>query len=173
MARCSRNGARKRAHAASSSPFTGPLDQNVARVFEPAGGDAKSAERDESVAAPIAEPRIAGDDRAARAAFHEIGIGGAVQGRLEGFAARAFGTARHHVKFLGRFEVIKPRIVGREAPHRGLGCEVPMEHSRRGEVLGRVESARGFFAVEEIARPRWLVAVVAIAARDYAGRAVI
>ena len=76
-------------------------DQNVARLLETAGRDAEAAQRDECVAAPIAEPRITGDDRFAFAALDEVGVGGAFERRLENFSG---GAARRPDLGITRFD---------------------------------------------------------------------
>jgi hypothetical protein len=56
-----------------------PFDQDVARVVVAVTGEADAAQRDERVATPVGEPRIAGDDRLAAAAPHDVGVGGAME----------------------------------------------------------------------------------------------
>src|SRR5213075_1526610 len=48
-----------RQHALGNN--TGPGEQNIARVFQVAGRNAETANRDKRVTAPIAEPGVAGD----------------------------------------------------------------------------------------------------------------
>ena len=62
---------------------TRPADQDVPRFGQPAGGHAQASQRDEGVAAPVGEPRVAGDDGLAGAAPHEKGIRRAVERRRE------------------------------------------------------------------------------------------
>ena len=54
--------------------------RRIARaIVAPAARQAQPAQRDERVAAPVGEPRIAGDDRAAGAARDEVRVGRAVE----------------------------------------------------------------------------------------------
>src|SRR5207247_2459727 len=57
----------------------GPLEQNIARIFEPAGGDAEAAKRNERVASPVAEPWIACDEGFSFAALDKICVTGAFE----------------------------------------------------------------------------------------------
>src|SRR6266700_8024616 len=66
-----------RQHALGNN--AGPGEQNIARIFQMAGRDAKAANRDKRVAAPIAEPWIAGDKDLSWAALDEICVGGAFE----------------------------------------------------------------------------------------------
>src|SRR5213083_1489229 len=68
-----------------------PGEQNIARVFQVAGRDAKAANRDKRVAAPIAEPWIAGDERLSLAALYQVLIGGAFERTGEIFPASLLG----------------------------------------------------------------------------------
>ena len=56
-----------------------PLQQDVARFFEPADRDAQTAQSDKRVASPIAKPRISSDEGLAFAAFDEIHVSGALE----------------------------------------------------------------------------------------------
>jgi hypothetical protein len=58
----------------------GPGQQDVASEVEPAGQCHEAAQRYECVATPVGEPGIAGDDRLAAAALHDVGVGGALKG---------------------------------------------------------------------------------------------
>ena len=51
---------------------TGPLAQDRARRAEIAGGEAETSKRDECIAAPVTEPRVARDERATGAALHQV-----------------------------------------------------------------------------------------------------
>ena len=78
----------------------GPLEQDRPRFVEPAGREAEPAQRDERVAAPVGEPRIAGDDGLARAAPHDVRVGGALSGESRTARRRALlrrGAARAKV----------------------------------------------------------------------------
>src|SRR5205823_8500412 len=59
-----------RQHALRNSARPG--EQNIARVFQMSGRDAEAANGDKRVAAPIAEPGVAGDEGFAFAALDEI-----------------------------------------------------------------------------------------------------
>jgi len=62
---------------------SGPFEEYISCIVEPSGRQAETAQRNESVAPPIREPGIAGDDRFAIAAFDEIGVGSAIERRRE------------------------------------------------------------------------------------------
>src|SRR5207247_5058923 len=67
-----------------------PFDENVARVRQATGREAKATYSDERIATPVGEPRIAGNDRASRAAADQVRIGGAVDRLRESCAPAAF-----------------------------------------------------------------------------------
>src|SRR6059058_3874052 len=62
-----------------------PSEQNIARVFQMSGRDAEAANRNKRVAAPIAEPGVAGDEGLSLAALDEICVGGAFERTGETF----------------------------------------------------------------------------------------
>ena len=75
---------------------------------EPAGGEAQSAQRDECVAPPVAEPRIAGNHGETGAALDEVVFRGALERRAAAGAATYFiGGLLGVGASLGLIEILK------------------------------------------------------------------
>ncbi len=133
----------------------GPREQDVARVLEAAAAQAEAAQRDERVAAPVAEPRVAGDDGAPFAARDEVRIGRALEPALEvPAAALLFGAQTSHQRV---DRLVHPLAglgtVGGDRPLRLAAREVEAEHRGRAEILHRVQPALFLPRVEEAAIP--------------------
>jgi hypothetical protein len=111
----------------------GPRTQDVARDLAATACEAQAAQRDERVAAPITEPRIAGDDRSAEAALGDVRV------RRTICLGHGRTPRRFALEQLGRW--LGPRR-GREAEPRGRH-EVEREHAGHREVLLVIEAAFG------------------------------
>ena len=61
-----------RQHALGDGP--GPLQQDGARLVQPAGRETEAAQGDEGVPAPVAEPGIAGDDGLPFSTASQVGV---------------------------------------------------------------------------------------------------
>src|SRR5439155_19288164 len=79
-------------------------DQNIARVFQVAGRDAKAANGDKRVAAPIAEPGIAGDEGLSLAALDEICVRRAFERTGEIFPAGLYYRSYLGIPRFGGFD---------------------------------------------------------------------
>src|SRR5439155_6566704 len=144
---------------------TRPGEQNIARVFKMPGRDAKAANRDKRVAAPIAEPGIAGDEGLSFAALDEICVGGAFERTGEIFPASLLGRPNLGMTRFDGFDVGARVSFSREQEHRRFVRKRKFEYARRREIFRRVESARLFFRVEKISIPGGLVPVTAVRMR--------
>src|SRR5262249_30042449 len=108
---------------------SGPFEEDRTGIVQPAGREAEPAECDELVPAPVAEPRVPGDDRLAGSAPDQVRIGRAVEARGEAPAATPLDGAK------GR-DVLRRLVSLRgEYPDRLAACQVPAEHARRREIL--------------------------------------
>ena len=119
------------------------------RVVESAGRQAQTAQRDERVAAPVGEPRVAGDDRPARAAAHEVRVGRALERGREGArgALRSAGADRLEGALRGPGAERGFVPLGRHEPDRRRRRRDRRSGSPgRRQILGEVEPAGAFLA---------------------------
>ncbi len=139
---------------------TGPLEKNRTRVVESTRRETEAAERDERVASPVGEPRVARDDRLSAPAPDEVSVRGPVKASREAPAPSLFGDAN------GR-EILCRRVsLDGERPHRFALRQVPAEDSGRREILDVVEPACAFFGVQEVSIPIRLMRVSAVRRDD-------
>ena len=153
-----------------------PLEQNAAGVVQPAGGEAEPAQRDERVAAPVAEPRIASDHGEPIASLHEIGVGRAPEQIGERRAPATLGVRELETQVAWRLLAEDLALLGRvggEDQHRITPRQVPAEHTGRGEVLLAVEPAPALLLVEEAPVPVRGVHVLGVGQREHARHAVV
>jgi hypothetical protein len=144
-----------------------PLEQDVARRLDAAGGEAEAPHRDEGVAPPVGEPGIAGEQRAAAVALHEVGVGGPFEGRREGGAALLLALAQplRDPRRVAALEHAGALFRGQQPDGLALH-EVELENAGRGEVLETVETALALLLVEEAPVPVGRVDVVRVRERD-------
>ena len=138
-----------------------PGQQDGLREGVPSAREGESAQRDERVATPVAEPRIAGDDGGAVGAPCEVRVGRAVERRP---CRTPRGFLRVHARGDGgRLGV--DAVVGAQHQHGFGGVEVEVKGARRRQVLDAIETALLFAGVEEIAIPVGFVRVRAVRER--------
>src|SRR5712692_796712 len=141
----------------SLGDLAAPLAQDFPGVAEPTRRQAEAAKRDEGVASPVDEPRVARDDGLSPPATDQVVVRGAVEpGREEppAPALRAPQTARQRQRiFLGG-----ERAAGEEE-HRLALRKVELKDSGRGEVFQEIETAGALLLVEELPVPGRVVLV--------------
>ena len=144
----------------------GPLHKDVARILQAAGREAEPADGDEGVAPPVAEPRVTRDDGFAGAAPNEISIRRPLERRGKAAAPVPFHGAGVEITCLDRLDMIEEMPFRRQHQDGGFMSEIELENPRRSAIFERVQTARLFFAVEEIAIPGRLLAIGAVAESD-------
>src|SRR5262249_26427298 len=123
---------------------TSPLDQNVARLAQPPGGQAQAPYRNERVPAPVREPRVAGDDGAPLAALNDVRICRPIEWRRKRLTPTSLGRARVGRE---RQHIVRSLLLnggaGPQNPDRVItrSRERPTELTRRREIFGVVEAA--------------------------------
>jgi hypothetical protein len=133
-----------------------PGEQDIARQLKPIPQAHEPAQRDESVAAPVREPWVAGDDRLAGTPAHHVGIGRALQRCLEPAPAPRFRVQEPCRVQIGRG-------LARAQHQRGIAAvQGPGEHAGRGEILGEIEPALALGIILEAAIPCRLVPIAAV-----------
>ena len=135
----------------------------MARRAEATSGEAEPAQRDERVAAPLAEPRVPGDDARPVPAIDQVGIRGSAESAAESGAARALPVAHPRGEDPDRASTVRARRDGlaqggiapfdREGEQGLAAREIEAEHARGREVLAIVEPALAFAQVEKVAIP--------------------
>ena len=79
-------------HSRGDAPA--PHVEDGGRLFQPTGRETEAAQREERVAPPVREPRVARHDGLAVAAPHEVGVGGALEPASEARPARTLRLAQ-------------------------------------------------------------------------------
>ena len=124
--------------------------------LEVTGGEAQPAQRDERVAAPVAEPRIARDQGAPFGALHEVARSPPLERPREGAAPRELRLAQPIAPTRPGFRAraadrpVSPRSAPRAPRRRSMSNESTPGDA---EIFVRVETARGLLGVEKAAIP--------------------
>ena len=126
----------------------GPLEENPARVVQPGAREAEPPQRDEGVATPVREPRIACDDCHAGTPSHQVRIRRAVQGRRKGLSPAALGGPELR-DLAGQRRARAGSRAGRslETPQRFATRQVPRERTGRCQILDEVLSPLALLGV--------------------------
>ena len=163
--------------AVGEHPFgdgIGPLEENPTRVVQAGPREAEPAQRDEGVATPVREPRIARDDCHASAASDQVRVRRAVQGRRKGLPPAALGCPElRDVAGQRRARASFGAGLGLETPERFATRQIPREAAGRRQILEEVLSPVALLGVQESAVPLRVVRVQAVAPSQHPGDAVI
>ena len=140
----------KRLGSMPSDTVAGPCRENRRGGREVRARERQSAHRDERVASPIGEPRIAGDDRMPALAAHDVRRRRRAASGGSGVRRAASRTRIRAASAAASAPMPSP---ARSTSTASSAARSKVKVPGGGQILGAIKTACRFFAVEKVAVP--------------------